>query len=278
MTHPRRLGNCDRFDYPPFAMSSKKPPLPRPTAHEAYRYVSRYVQVLALTFGGIAVALLAYNLYTSGVAEDAAALLADDEPSADDLKAAFEMLEPSHLFSGWRVPDALWTDDDPLLGGVDEEELVEAVIALDAPLAPTAQSTPPESCDSADLICLATGLGRPLEPSLKQVPQAYKVYRYLLLRRSMARGEALSAERLAFFQWNRTLWVRAFRRQVMDADGTPTASDATLLRELREILAASSKNGLIFAWYGIASALIFALILFFWRRLHGPKDGGEPRV
>ena len=254
-----------------------KQELTRPTEWETWRYIRNFLLVLMVTFGGISVVLLAYDLYTSGRAAEAATLL-EGEPSADSMKQAFEQLESPHLFSGWRVPDSILPPDDKVLAGLDEEKLAAAATALDKKVVGTATSTPPGRCAGV-LPCVIEGLGRPpaVNPKTKtkQLPQSYKVYRYLMLRRSMARGEELTAAELKFFRWNRTLWVRAFRRQIMDGKGTPTASDRILLSDLQVSLAGSSDNGLIFSYYGLAAAFVFGLTLLGWMRMRRPT---EPEV
>jgi len=244
--------------------------LPQPTPEEGWRYVLRFLANLTGTFGVVAVVLMAYCLYTGSVADDASALLESEEPSSEALKEAFALVETPHLLSGWRVPDRIFPVDESALAGVYEEELAAAVVEL-AALPSSAEAKTPEQCVPDDLACIGLGLGAAYDRRVG-VPQRYKVYRYLLLRRAMARGESLSEEQLGFFQWNRALWVRAFRRQIMDATGTPTVSDAVILRELTENLRGATRNGLVFASYGLLATAMFACFLFFWWKYRRPSS------
>ncbi len=242
--------------------------LPQPTPEEGWRYVLRFLANLTGVFGVVSVLLMGYCLYTDSVADEAAALLEGDSPTADALKDAFSLVETPHLLSGWRVPDHIFPRDEPDLLAFDEEELAEAIVALET-LPPNVAPKPVEQCTAGDLLCVGLGLGAEYDRRAG-VPQRYKVYRYLLLRRAMARGEGLSEEQLAFFQWNRALWGRAFRRQIMDGSGTPTASDVVILRELTENLQGATRNGFVFASYGLLATGMFAFFLFFWWRHRRP--------
>ncbi|MFT7623454.1 MAG: hypothetical protein ACI9WU_002637, partial [Myxococcota bacterium] len=246
--------------------------LPRPSALEHLKYVRGYLLTLTLCFGVGGLLMLGYNGWTAGNVEAATTALGDAEtPSADQIKAAFEAVESPHLFGGWRVPDSILPEKDTELAGLDEEALVKAVLEAPVVPVPSKDSQGIGTCGN-DTLCTAEALGKPftqkkgVRPS---VPQRVKVFRYLLLRRAMARGEAISPEQIRFFQWNRTLWVRAFRRQIMDGSGTPTQSDVVIIRDLIEILEGASSNGTVFGWYGTLSGLVFGLFTFLWIR-RGP--------
>ena len=246
-------------------------PTRRPSAQDHYIYVLRFLLILAGIFGGTSIVLLGYDFYTTSKAADAAALL-EGEPDAEKVKQAFELVETPHLFSGWRVPDQLWDEDHAQLGKFTEDALVKAVLAADADPLPTTGKA--YGTCGTDLLCVAQVMGQVPKPeddkTRVRLPDAAKWYRYLILRRAMAQGRALTEEETTFFRWNRTLWVRAFRAQVMDAQGTVSDSDLLLVRDLQESLEVSSRNGLIFGWYGLFSGLLFGLFAFLWRRWYRP--------
>ncbi len=245
----------------------------RPGADEHFKYIRGFLLTLALCFGVIGAILVVYDTMTASRAAEAQAALGDN-PDADAMKKAFELIESPHLFSGWRVPERVLPKDDRILGDLDEEALAAAVIAApDTPIA-LAQSKDAGKCNS-DLLCIATSLGKPWDRK-RRLPNRVKIFNYLLARRSMAKGEPLTDGQLTFMQWNRTLWIRAFRRQIMDGKGTPTATDAAMLRPLIENLEGASKNGLIFGWYGVVSGLLFGLILLVWIKRRRPEDAEGP--
>ena len=235
-----------------------------PTPLEAWHYDIRFLGWLAGVFAACTLALYVYSAVSRSSEAKAGALLSG-EPTAAAMQEAFGILRRAHLFGGWKVPDRLLPADDRVLGSMDEERLAAAAIAL--PEAPRADpgARAPEQCEG-DMPCLIAGLGQPPRKGERPSPR-YLVFRYLLLRRAMAKGEPLDAAGVRFFQWNVTLWVRAFERQVMAGKGTATASDAVLLRHLLDNRAGATGNALVFAHYGVVASLIFAgLLAFFWRR------------
>jgi len=88
----------------------------------------------------------------------------------------------------------------------------------------------------------------------------------------MVRGEPLSEQDLRFFRWHRTLWVHAFRAEVAGGGAAPRAQDLTLLRDLKESLAGSSRNGLVFAGYGTLVTALLAVTLLLWCRWRRPEE------
>ena len=251
------------------------PLLPQPTLIETWRYVRQFLGLLTAGAAIISLGMLAYNSSTGARAEAATAAL-----DSGDMKAAFEAVESPHMLGGWRVPDALWKADDPVMGGLDEEKLAAAAVAMDAAPQPATTSEDANKCQTAP--CAVIGLGKPWarqnDGRRLMPPQRVKVFQYLMLRRSMGRGQALSEAELRFFQWNRALWVRAFRRQVMDGEGIPTASDAVIIGELQEILAASSHNGMIFGWYSLLVTAMLAAAFGMWITLRKPEDNAQATV
>ncbi len=240
--------------------------LPRPTADEHFRYIRGFLLTLTLCFGLGGIGMIVYDAYTAGVASDAKAALGE-EPGPDAIKAAFQIVETPHLFSGWRVPDSILPPGgDPDLSVYDEEVLAKAVIAAPEVEAPTAKSKNADECGQ-DLVCVAVALGKPYDTKkTRRMPQRVKVHQYLLLRRTMARGEPMTDAQLRFFQWNRPLWVRAFRKQVMDLDAAPQATDATMVAELTAILEEATHNGAVFGWYGVGAGALFGGFLLLWIR------------
>lgn len=251
------------------------PLLPQPTLLETWRYVRQFLGLLTAGAAIISLGMLAYNSSAGARANAANAAL-----EAGDMTAAFEAVESPHMLGGWRIPDALWKADDPLMGTLNEEKLAAAAVAMDAAPQPATTSKDANKCQTAP--CAVVGLGKPWarrnDGRRTSPPQRVKVFRYLMLRRSMSRGETLSDQDLRFFQWNRALWVRAFRRQVMDREGTPTPQDAVIMGELAEILAASSHNGMIFGWYGLVVTGMLATAFGMWITLRKPEANAQATV
>ncbi len=246
--------------------------LPRPTAIETWEYVNRLIIGLFAAGCVVSVAGFTYDLVTRSAAEEARGLVAGETPSPEAIRQAFDLVRTPHVLAGWHGPKSVFPADEPALAAVDEEALALAVSAL--PAAPPRGKTKVEDCGSLATLtpavanCVASALGRAFDQSKGPQPDRYRMYRYLLLRRSMARSEALSADELRYFQWNLTLWVRAFDRQIVTAgQGTPTASDAAMVRHLAASKAGASDNGLVISWYALAIALLFGGTGLGWRRL-----------
>lgn len=251
-----------------------------PTTYESWQYVLRYLVALTASFAAISGGLLGYGLYERGQARDAEAILAG-ERTPETLKQAYTELRRPHLFAGWRVPDSILPKDDAVLAAVDEEALAAKAVALPASAFELPRSEagkpPPRPATAAsckdDTACFLKVLGLAVEGPTSP---RQKLFHYLALRHAMAAGRALSADELRFFRWNVTLWVRAFDRQIMTGNGTPTASDGAMLEALLESRQGANENALIFAVYGFVATAVIGLTLLLWWRWRRPEQDAAP--